>query len=346
MGTAKRARIQDIAEKVGVSMMTVSRVLNQDARVSDSTRAKVLEAAKTLNYRPNVSARRLASNKSFFIGLLYSNPSETYVSQFLLGALKRCRATGQHLIVDESDEQLEKTLATVTELIEVTKVDGIILLPPLSDLPEVVDLILQSDVPLVRIAPDSKLHCSPYVCMDDYQAAFDVTEMLIQQGHTRIAHIIGHPNQGASRLRYQGYLDALRSNQLNVPPEYIEQGYFDYKSGLEATAKLLDLPQPPTAIFAGNDDMAAAALSAANTRRISVPDQLSLVGFDDTILATSVWPHLTTVRQPISEMAETAISMLASGKFDDLSKVKSSDFRNILDFEIIRRDSDGPIAKT
>lgn len=346
MGTAKRARIQDIAQKVGVSMMTVSRVLNQDPRVSDATRAKVLEAAKSLNYRPNVSARRLASNKSFFIGLLYANPSETYVSRFLLGALKRCRATGQHLIVDESDEQLEKTLAIVTDLIEVTQVDGIILLPPLCDVPEVVDLILENNVPLVRIAPDSKLNCSPYVCMDDYQAAFEVTEMLIEQGHSRIAHIIGHPNQGASRLRYQGYLDALRSNQINVPPEYIEQGFFDYKSGLEASAKLLELPQPPTAIFAGNDDMAAAALSAANTRGMSVPQDLSLVGFDDTILTTRIWPHLTTVRQPIAEMAQMAISMLASGKFDDLSAVKPSEFRHILDFEIIRRDSDSAVIKT
>ena len=226
MNSEKRIRIQDVAKHSGVSMMTVSRVLNQNGMVSDKTRAKVLAVVKELNFRPNVSARRLASNKSFFLGLLYDNPSASYVSQFLLSALKRCRASGYHLVVDEADNDLNKTLDSVKELINITQVDGLILLPPVCDIPEVLDLLITANIPFIRVSPDTQLNISPYVCMDDYQAAFEITEQLIHQGHVNIAHIIGHPDVGASRLRYQGFLDALRSNKISVPPEYIEQGFF------------------------------------------------------------------------------------------------------------------------
>jgi len=339
MTTPKRARIQDVAEKAGVSSMTVSRVLNQDTKVSDAKRALVMKAVKELNYRPNVAARRLASNKSFFIGLLYFDLDTSYVSKFLLRGLKSCRFTSHHLVVDEVDEDINKSIASIKELIEVTKVDGLILLPPVCDDPTLLEMLHQANVTFVRIAPDTQLNLSPYICMDDYQASFEMTELLIKQGHTKIAHIIGNPNQGVSRLRYQGYLDALRSNQINVPPEYIEQGMFTYDSGLSAAKKLLALDDRPTAIFAANDEMAAGTLSAAHMSRISVPDSLSIVGFDDGHLATIVSPNLTTVRQPIQEMAELAVEIIASGKFSDLSKANSRDFRNVLNFDIIERES-------
>lgn len=339
MDSTKRARIQDVAESAGVSMMTVSRVLNKDERVSKNTREKVMTAVQHLNYRPNVSARRLASTKSFFLGLIYDNPSASYVSKFLLGALKKCRASGYHLVVDEADKEMVKTLRSVQDLIDVTKVDGMILLPPLCDAPDILNLLNEQNVPYIRISPDSDINSSAYVCMDDYQAAFDVVERLISQGHRKIGHIIGHPNQGASRLRYQGYLDALRSNGLSMPPEYIEQGYFTFKSGLVAAKRLLSLTDKPTAIFASNDDMAAATLTAAHMIKLNVPEDLAIVGFDDAQLAITVWPHLSTVRQPIQQMAELAVELLASGKFNDLSSVSKSDFRHVLDFELVERES-------
>lgn len=339
MTAAKRPKIKDVAQTAGVSMMTVSRVLNKDDKVSEATREKVMTAVKALNYRPNVSARRLASAKSFFLGLVYDNPSASYVSKFLLGALKRCRASGYHLVVDEADVDISKTLESVADLINVTKVDGMILLPPLCNDKAVVDMLVEASVPFIRISPDSDINSAPYICMDDYQAAFDVTEALIKQGHRKIAHIIGHPNQGASRLRYQGYLDALRSNDVTVPPSYIEQGYFDFKSGSIAARKLLALADRPTAIFASNDDMAAATLTAAHMLSLKVPDELAIVGFDDAQLAVTVWPHLSTVRQPIQEMAELAVELLASGKYQDLSNISRSDFRHVLDFELMERES-------
>jgi len=339
MTKVSRARIQDVAKKSGVSMMTVSRVLNNDSKVSDKTRVKVMAAVRQLKYRPNVSARRLASNKSFFLGLLYDNPSASYVSQFLLNALKKCRQKGYHLIIDEVDNNIKSTLASVEELINISQVDGIILLPPVCDNPEVLSLLNNTNVPYVRIAPDTHLNSAPYICIDDYQAAFDVTEQLINKGHRRIAHIIGDSKQGVSRLRYQGYLDALRSNKINVPPEYIEQGAFTYKSGLIAAKKILSLPEKPSAIFAANDDMAAATISAAHMEGIEVPAKLSIVGFDDTQVATIVWPNISTVRQPINKMAELAIELLSSGRLDDLSQAKPYEIRSVLDFEIIERES-------
>lgn len=339
MSKATRAKIQDVAKQSNVSMMTVSRVLNNDSKVSEKTRTKVMAAVKQLNYRPNVSARRLASSKSFFLGLLYDNPSASYVSQFLLAALKQCRQKGYHLVIDEADADMAVTLASVEELVNITQVDGIILLPPVCDNQEIVTLLQASNVPFVRVAPDTQLNSSPYICMDDYQAAFEVTENLINKGHKKIAHIIGDLKQGASRLRYQGYLDALRSNQINIPPEYIEQGGFTYKSGMTAAKNLLALDDKPTAIFASNDDMAAATISVAHMNNIDVPSQLSIIGFDDTQLTTTVWPNISTVRQPINEMADMAIELLSSGKLDDLSKIKPYEIRNVLGFEIIERES-------
>ena len=339
MAEPRRTRIQDVAEQAGVSMMTVSRVLNQDKKVSNKTREKVMAVVEKLNYRPNVSARRLASSKSFFIGLLYDNPSDSYISQFLLAALKKCRALGYHLVVDEAHLDINKTIESVKQLIDVTQVDGMILLPPMCDNEDVLEVLTKANVPFVRITPDTKLNSSPYICMDDYQAAFDVTERLINQGHKKIAHIIGNNKQGVSRLRYQGYLDALRSNKITTPPEYIEQGSFTYQSGMEAAVKLLALDDKPTAIFAANDDMAAAVISIAQQQGINIPSDLSVVGFDDTQLARSVWPHISTVKQPINEMAELSVSLLASGQYDNMSNLKSLELRHILDFELIERES-------
>jgi len=339
MTKEKRARIQDVAEKAGVSTMTVSRVMSKDTKVSEAKTALVLAAVKALNYRPNVAARRLAGKQTFLIGLLYFDLDTSYVSKFLLRGLKTCRATGHHLVADEIDENIEKSIIAVKDLIEVTQVDGIILLPPVCDIPEVLTTLTEANVPFVRIAPDSQLNLSPYICMDDYQAGFDITEMLIKQGHRKIGHIIGNQNQGASRLRYQGYLDALRSNQINVPPEYIEQGQFTYDSGFEAAKNMLKLKDKPTAIFAANDEMAAAVISAAHMNQLKIPEQLCVVGFDDGHLATTVTPHLTTVRQPIQEMAALAIEVLASKKFADSTKFSSREFRHVLDFEIVERES-------
>ena len=339
MTQAQKPRIKDVAEKAGVSSMTVSRVLNKDANVSDQKTKLVLKAIKALNYQPNIAARRLASNKSFLIGLLYFDIDTSYVSKFLLRCLKSCRATGHNLVADEIDENVGRSLKALKDLVELSQVDGIILLPPLCDTPELLDYLKQSKIPFVRIAPDTNLGLAPYICMNDYLAAFEITELLIKQGHKKIGHITGNPNQGVSRLRYQGYLDALRSNQINVPPEYIEQGLFSYQSGVTAAQKILALKDRPTAIFAANDEMAAAVISVAHINQLDVPKALSVVGFDDGYLATTITPHLTTIKQPINDMATLAIDIITKESSTSKSKLQPEEYRHVLDFEIIERKS-------
>ena len=196
----------------------------------------------------------------------------------------------------------------------------------------------------MRIAPETQLNLSPYICMDDYQASFDLTDRLIRQGHTKIGHIIGNPNQGASRLRYQGYLDALSANAITVCSDFVEQGLFTYESGLAAAQKILSAAEKPSAIFAANDDMAAAVLSVANMHGLAVPEALSIAGFDDGHMAVSVYPNLTTVRQPIQEMAELAVTIIASGNSLDKRDKDRDNYRNVLGFEIIERQSTASIA--
>lgn len=339
MTLPKRARITDVAELAGVSTMTVSRVLSQGAKVSDTKRSLVMQAIETLNYKPNITARRLASNKSFFLGLLYHDNDTSYLNKFLLNSLKSCRAIGHHLVVDEVDENVEESLATVKELIEMTQVDGIILLPPVCDYSEILLALQKAKIPFVRIAPDTQPNLSPYICIDDYQAAFDITQKLITQGHSKIGHIIGNPNQGASRLRHEGYLAALKVNHIEMKPEYIVQGDFTYDSGYNAAEILLSAIDRPTAIFAANDETAAAVIAVAHKKNIDVPQKLSVTGFDDSYIATSVSPHLTTIRQPIKQMAELAVKLLTNKEFTDSFKADNKDNQWTLDFEIIERDS-------
>ncbi|SHG87605.1 LacI family DNA-binding transcriptional regulator [Ferrimonas marina] len=335
----KQTTIQDVAKLAGVSAMTVSRVLNGTSKVAEATRERVLAAVKQLDYRPNVSARRLAGSRSFMIGLMYDNPSEGYVSRFLLGALKHCRQRGYHLIVEHCGEQEGSPVERLQQLLAEVRVDSLILLPPLCDDNSLLAELKSRKLPFVRIAPDRDLTAGPFVCMDDYEAAFTLTSHLIERGHKAIGHIIGHPNQGASRLRYQGYLDAMRSHGLETPPQFIKQGFFTYRSGMEAAQELLGLEQPPSAIFASNDDMAAAVVAEAHRRGLAVPESLSVVGFDDTQIATAIWPQLTTVRQPITEMAEQAVELLAGNHYPNSDSL--SELRHVLEFALIERDSSG-----
>lgn len=341
MGQSKRARIKDVATLAGVSNMTVSRVLNGVVKVSEKKRQAVLDAVKKLDYKPDSAARRLGGHKSYMIGMLYQDLDMSYVSKFLLNALKSCRDHGRHLVPNEINKDMVTSLRSVVDLIEVTKIDGLILLPPMSDNVQVIDILQQNDVPFVRIAPDSHFDLSPYISIDDYLVGYKMTEHLIKLGHKKIAHIMGHSQHGTSHLRCQGYLDALRRNDLNVPPEYISQGKYTFDSGVEAAKKLLNLENKPTAIFASNDEVAAAVILVANNLGIKVPDQLSVTGVDDAQLAVTISPNLTTIKQPIAEMAQLAVEILVSGNKEQ--KDNTNPYRNILDFELIERQSAIPL---
>jgi len=180
------------------------------------------------------------------------------------------------------------------------------------------------------------------VTIDDHAAAYAMTQRLLSMGHRRIGFIRGDANQTASSKRFEGYADALQSAGLSADPALVAQGDFSYRSGLAAAERLLKSPSRPTAIFASNDDMAAGAMSMAHRLGLAAPADLSICGFDDTAIATTVWPELTTVRQPIAEMAEVAVELLVLAVRRRRAKEPVPPESRRLGFTLVERQSDGP----
>jgi LacI family transcriptional regulator len=313
-----RKTIHDVAKAAGVAIKTVSRVLNDEPNVRPETRARVLAAAESMNYQPSLSARSLAGRRSYLLGLVYENPSVNYLVDLQHGAMARCRREKFRLFVHQCTGPREELTRDVLGLIDQTHVDGLILSPPLSQSSQLIEALDSRGVPFVRIAPNDQQHPSPHVDMDDHGAACEMTEHLIGLRHRRIAFIAGHPDHFASSLRLRGYRTALERHGIAFDPAYVKQGYFVFESGFAAARELLSLPQPPTAVFASNDDMAAGVLLAAHELAIPVPQRLSVVGFDDTYVSRIVWPRLTTVHQPSYDLAFCATDLL-------LQSLKDSD---------------------
>jgi LacI family transcriptional regulator len=309
-GSRRGTTIHDVARKAGVSPMTVSRVVNGERNVRETTREAVLAAVKDLRYAPNPAARSLAGAQNARIGLLYSNPSAAYLSEFLLGALDECSRKSAQLMLEKCEaSSAAGERAAVRRLIE-GGVAGVILPPPVCESHVILTELKKSGVPTVAVATGRFRTDASCVRIDDFKAAYEMTRYLLSLGHRRLGFVKGHPNQTASGERWLGFEAALREAEFPVEPPAVEQGFFTYRSGLDAAEKLLAVSPRPTAIFASNDDMAAAVISVAHRRGLDVPRDLSVVGFDDTATATTVWPELTTIRQPISAMAETALDLL------------------------------------
>jgi LacI family transcriptional regulator len=215
----------------------------------------------------------------------------------------------------------------------------VILTPPVCDNLTVLDVLEAEGVPYVRLSPDQDLGRSAHVRMDDARAAYEMTAHLIGLGHVDIGFIKGHPDHGASHLRYDGYAAAMAEHGHPVREDRVEQGYFSFRSGFEAAERLLAGEDRPTAIFASNDDMALGVMAVANRLRLNVPETLSVAGFDDTPGAKVVWPQLTTVRQPIQAMAAAAADLLLSRATGGEGEGPPS---RLLDFELVVRESTGP----
>ena len=311
-----RATIKDVSDLAGVSMKTVSRVLNKERYVSEKTRVRVEQAVAQLNFKPSVAARILAGKRSYQIALIYDNHSPHYIHQIQTGVWARCIEEGVRLLAQPSDVASPTLAREIGGLIDQTQVDGVILSSPVTDAPGALEELESRGIPYVRISPGTEHERSSSVTMDDVQAADDMTSHLIALGHRKIGFVIGHTNHTASDLRLFGYRRALDRAGVPFEPKYVRPGQFDFASGEAAADILLDLPHPPTAIFASNDDMAAGVLTVAHRRGIAVPADLSVAGFDDTALASQLWPPLTTVRQPTRELAYAAASLLFDAEED------------------------------
>jgi LacI family transcriptional regulator len=336
--------IHEVAKHAGVSPMTVSRVMNGNANVRAETRDIVMRAVRELNYTPNPAARSLAAAQGTRIALIYSNPSSAYLSELLVGALAGASRAAAQLVLDTWDNvSASAERAAARKLAQ--SVAGVILPPPLCESKVIMSELAAADIPVIAIASarfQNEISC---VRIDDFRAAQEMTAHLISFGHTRIGFIKGNPNQTASGRRFDGYQAALHEAGLTVDSALVQQGYFTYRSGLEATEKLLTRKRPPTAIFASNDDMAAAAISVAHRQGLDVPRDLSVVGFDDTPTATVVWPELTTIRQPIAAMAESSVDLLLR----NIRRSREHEARIIVDHVVphvlVKRDSVAAPAK-
>jgi len=337
--------IDDVARAAGVSAMTVSRVVNGESNVRDTTRAKVLAAIERLNYTPNAAARNLAAGEATHVGLLYSNPSAAYLSQFLVGALEGARKAGCHLVIEACESEAADEQAEATRRFASTNVEGVILPPPLSESQAVLSELAAAGIPVVTVAMGlPRMEVALNVRIDDFGAAREMTQHLLDLGHRRIGLIKGHPNHIASHERERGFRAAMDAAGLPVSQAPVEQGYFTFRSGLVAAERLLSRDEAPTAIFASNDDMAAAAVSVAHRRGLDVPRDVSIVGFDDTSPATTVWPELTTVKQPVAEMAEAALELLLADLRHRRSGAAPESAERVLGHELIVRESAAPPA--
>ncbi|MFW2828900.1 LacI family DNA-binding transcriptional regulator [Sphingomonas sp. ID0503] len=309
------ATISDVAAQAGVSIKTVSRVLNKAPHVRDELRQRVERAAQQLNYRPNQAARRLAGSKSFLIAHLYDNPNPQYIAGIQAGAARRCRELGYHLVVEPVDAHSRHLDDAAERMVATLAPDGILLSPPLSDNAQLLATLDRLGTPVARLAAarhDRNIH----IFMDERAAARAVTEHLIALGHKRIGIVRGHPEHAAASARLSGYQDALSAAGLRPEAGLVAQGYFDIHSGMEATRVLLAANPRPTAIFATNDEMALGGIMAARAMGVDVPGELSIAGFDDTPMSRLIWPALTTVRQPLEEMGWTAVESLLAGPAD------------------------------
>lgn len=310
---SERSNIRDVAARAGVAVKTVSRVLNDHPYVSADTKARVQEAMKALDFRPSVAARILSGAKSNQVALIYDNHSPYYMFQIQTGCWDVCRAKGIRLLAQPVDVADPNVGDQIRGLVTETQVDGIILSSPVTDCEPVLRALEALDIPFVRISPGTNHALTSSVFMDDAQAADDMTTHLINAGHRRIGFIKGHPNHKGSEDRQIGYRRALDRAGIAFDPVLVCDGEFDFDSGARAANRLLDLPEPPTAIFASNDDMAAGVLAVAHDRNIDLPGELSVAGFDDTTLARTVWPPLTTIHQPMAGLAQTAAEILIEG---------------------------------
>ena len=304
-----RVTINDVARASGTSKKTVSRVLNDEPNVRDSVRERVLSAVAQLNYRPLTSARSLATNRSFLIGLLYDNLSPSYIMEVQAGVLEACEAQHYSMMVQPLVSTAPDFVERVEDILSRHRPDGLILTPPITDHPQLLDRLHKSDLPFASIAPRHPEDCIG-VMLREREAAAAMVEHLVSLGHRRIAHIIGDPKHGAGIWRLAGYRDGLQRAGLKENPAYMVQGRFSFDSGVAAMRQLLALPLGPTAIFAADDDMAVGAIWAAAEAGVSVPGEVSICGFDDTTIATQVWPLLTTVHQPVREMGRRATEEL------------------------------------
>ncbi len=342
----KKPTIVDVAERAGVSIKTVSRVINNERHVSTETRARVRKVVAELGFEANELARGMRSQgpeRSFVIAQLYGDPGGAYTGEIQMGLIARCAYFGYHLVVEELDYRAPDFERRMRTLLRRLKLDGVVLTAPLTDNEVLLMVLEEAGVPVVCVTPLKESRHTPSVRIDETRAAYQLTQHLIALGHRRIGLIKGLANHAGTHMRYAGFEQAMTEAGLAIDPSLIEEGQFRYFSAIHCANRLLGRADRPTAIFASNDEMAAAVIKVAHERDFKLPDDLSVVGFDDIPTAEMVWPALTTVRQPVMKMGAAAGDLL----FTRLSAAGGGQWPNpaphlVLQHDIVLRGSTAP----
>lgn len=306
------ATIKDVAQRARVSTKTVSRVINQEPAVHEETRARVLQAIDELRYRPDLSARSLRSAKAYAIGLVYDNPNPHYIISVQGGVLSACREMGYGLQIHPCDSTSPTLARELSELVRRARLAGLVLAPPMSEHLELIRVLANETIPLVRIISAAEDPADGYACVfvDDRDAAYDITEHLIQLGHTRIGFLWGGKNHRSSPERFKGYEEALRYYGIPLDKQLIVEGDYTFDDGFRGARQLFKLTERPSAIFGSNDEIAAGVLAAARVAGLNVPYDLSIAGFEDSPFSRQSWPALTTARQATDAIARAAAQLL------------------------------------
>jgi LacI family transcriptional regulator len=321
----RKPTIRDVAARAGVSHQTVSRVLNDHESVAEATRERVLAAIEELSYVPNPSARGLSSNRTHTLGMVSSDISDYFFAQAVAGAEVEARRHGFFLIIGSVEEEAEEDERAYLRLMLQRHVEGLIIAwPKLRPEGDNHRRLLASRLPFVVVASEVELLGASVVDVDNRRGGFDATSLLIREGHRAIATITGPLEWPSARARLGGYRDALRTWGLAEDASLVETSPdWGLASGQVAAARLLERNKPFTAIFAQSDLSALGAITELRTRGIAVPEEVSVVGYDDLPIASFVDPPLTTVHQPMREVGSLAVSLL----LDEIARARSGSER-------------------
>jgi len=334
----RNSTIDDVARTAGVARVTVSRVLNNGTNVRPETRERVQRAVEELGYSVNKQARALASGMGRQIMLIHSHspelePNSYYNAGLELGALRGCSSLGFDLVTRAIDPEDKDRLRLLSSILERERPAGLILSPPLSDDLGLVEAARHAKVQVVAISAGESARTSVLaVGIDERAGGYAMGKHLTSLGHRRLGFIKGPPEHRAAALRYDGFLEALRADGIEEEP-WTATGDFTFKSGVEATERLLRDRVEVTALACANDDMAAGVMLALHRAGIDIPSAISVTGFDDTPMSEIVWPPLTTIRQPIKDLSERAVHLLVENQSD------GDIHYDALPFELVVRES-------
>ncbi|MBU3023734.1 LacI family DNA-binding transcriptional regulator [Aestuariibacter sp. A3R04] len=302
----KRPTINDVARLAGVSKRTVSRVINGATNVGAATQEKIQKIIDELGFSPDKQARGLAASRSFLLGLIYDNPDALFIDQVQRGVLSVCSEQGYELVVHPCHYTAPDFVENCVKFVKRSNIDGVAILPPVSESKELAQALRDNKINYVRMASVDLDDHTNIVVSDDRAALSDLARYLVSLGHRDIAVISGPQKYYSSIERLEGFRDTLKELGITLPENRIIEGKNSYESGISCARQLLIQNNRPGVIFANNDEMAAGVLKVAHEMGINVPQELSVAGFDDNLLAARVIPSLTTVQRPVTAMASLA----------------------------------------